>query len=176
MPHLSSLKLKCQNLPDDFFAAAASLAPSSQIQELDLDLGTLAFSPGTESAVRALAGLIFRMPRLTRLNLTCNNLPTVFYATAVSMPPSPQLTDITINGRPYQHRYDQEIQVLLQNLLPPEEDAPVSSDDEVSDPQVDPMDVETGASQSSGVRGPLLQPLLGRRSLRRMTLPKCRVS
>ncbi|XP_072170604.1 uncharacterized protein [Diadema setosum] len=132
MPHLSSLKLKCKNLPDDFYAAAASLAPSSQIQELDLDLGTLTISPGTESAMRALAGLIFRMPRLTRLNLTCSNLPTVFYAAAVSMPPSPQLTDITINGRPYQHRYDQETQVLLQKLLPSEEDVPSLSDDDAS--------------------------------------------
>ncbi|XP_071487918.1 NLR family CARD domain-containing protein 4-like [Diadema antillarum] len=62
LPCLKTLTLQCYDMPDVFFAKADSLAASSQVKELDLDLGRkkLKTSPGSDMAAKDLARLLMQ--------------------------------------------------------------------------------------------------------------------
>ncbi|XP_071497185.1 uncharacterized protein [Diadema antillarum] len=95
MPRLSKVKVDCIFLSDRFLSAAAALASSCQIRELDLNF-VLVSDPGGEDLARFLC----HMPHLVRVDLKCSEyLPEAFFTTLASQATSSMIQNITINGK-----------------------------------------------------------------------------
>ncbi|XP_072163050.1 uncharacterized protein [Diadema setosum] len=99
MPHLSSFSLRCDNLPNAFFSAAADMAQSCQVCELliVIDSGQI-----SESEATAAAEFLCHMPHLRRARITCENLPRTFFTTIDSQTSTcrEHIMGIFINDKP----------------------------------------------------------------------------
>ncbi|XP_071510898.1 uncharacterized protein [Diadema antillarum] len=99
MPCLSTFSVRCHNLPNGFFSAAADMAQSCQICELliVIDSGRI-----SESEATAAAEFLCHLPHLRRARITCEDLPRTFFTTINSQTSTckEQIEGIIINDKP----------------------------------------------------------------------------
>ncbi|XP_072182216.1 uncharacterized protein [Diadema setosum] len=81
MTRLVSFSFQCYQLPDVFFATVATLAPSYQISRFSMAIFSGRIS---ELAATNLAQFLCRMPQLECADITCRDLPGIFFTKIAS--------------------------------------------------------------------------------------------